>query len=272
MPGGARASLNLHFECKPAILAFEINRPLRPMPLPAAARPPGPIQRMPLHEQARWHLRRMIVRGELSPGANIGEAGLCLALGISRTPLREALKLLAAEGLIDLTTHRGAFVAPLKLDEVTNTVEVVARLEQLGAELAARSVTAGDLAQLQAWQDRMEAELRARRRVPYFEINQRLHRAIVAIGGNAALVAAHEMLFGRIERVRFLALGTPSRWEESVGEHREVLAALAAHNSVRAGAALAAHVRHTGERMVVVLDRHDGPPAPKRPLRSKRTP
>jgi DNA-binding GntR family transcriptional regulator len=225
---------------------------------------------MPLHEQARSHLRRMIVRGELAPGANIGEAGLCLALGISRTPLREALKLLAAEGLIDLTTHRGAFVAPLNLDEVTSTFEVVARLEQLGAELAAGAATAEDLARLQAWQVRMEAEQRARRRAPYFEINQRIHRAIVAMGGNAALIAAHEMLFGRIERVRFLAIADPSRWEESISEHRGVLAALAAHDAARAGAALAAHVRHTGERMVVLLDRHNEPPAPKRPLRSKR--
>jgi DNA-binding GntR family transcriptional regulator len=248
------------------------------MPLLAVTEPPRPIHRIPLHEQARMHLRQMIVRGELAPGANIGEVELCRTLGISRTPLREALKLLAAEGLIDLASHRGAFVAPLKVGEVTNTIEVVARLEQLGAELAAASATEADLALLRVWQDRMEAEQRARRRNPYFEINQRIHRAIVAMGGNQALVAAHEMLFGRIERVRFLAIGSLSRWEESINEHREVLASLAARDPVRAGTALAAHVRHTGQRMAVLLDKDNAPPeakqpyALKRPLKSRRTP
>lgn len=249
------------------------------MPHLALAELPTPIHQVPLHEQARSHLRRMIVRGELPPGENIGEAELCRTLGVSRTPLREALKLLAAEGLIDLPANRGAFVAAIRAGEIADTFEVVARLEQLGAERAATRAAPRDLATLQALQDRLEAEHRARRRVPYFEINQCIHRAIVAIGGNQALASAHEMLIARIERVRFLAIGAPVRWEESICEHRELLAALAVHDAARADAAMAAHVRHTGQRMAALLDRaaplstpETRQPSVKRQTRSKVTP
>ena len=213
-----------------------------------------PIRQVPLHEQARGHLRRMIVCGELAPGEDIGEAELCRRLGISRTPLREALKLLATEGLVELPSNRGAFVAPIRADEVADTFAVVARLEQLGAELAASRITSDDLVSLRALQDSMENEHRARRRVPYFQLNQKIHRTIMAIGNNQALIASHEMLFARVERVRYLAIDSPLRWDESIREHREVLAALAARDPVRAGAALAGHVRHTGERMIERVD------------------
>jgi DNA-binding GntR family transcriptional regulator len=214
---------------------------------------PPPIHQVPLHEQARERLRHMIVRGELPPGGNIGEAELCRRLGISRTPLREALKLLAAEGLVELACNRGAFVAPLRAGEITDTFEVVARLEQFGAELAASRATAADLAALQALQGRMETEHRTRSRASYFELNQKIHRAIVAIGGNQVLIATHAMLFARLERVRYIAIGSRGRWDWSIVEHREVLAALAARDPARAGTALAHHVRHTGQRMTGLL-------------------
>jgi len=100
----------------------------------------------------------------------------------------------------------------------------------------------------------MEIEHRARRRVPYFEINQRIHLGIVTLGGNQTLVASHAMLFARVERVRYLAIGSPLRWDESIREHRDVLAALAARDPSHAGAALAEHVRHTGQRICERLD------------------
>jgi DNA-binding GntR family transcriptional regulator len=243
----------------------------------AVAEVPPPIRQVPLHEQARARLRHMIVRGELPPGDNIGEAELCRSLGISRTPLREALKLLAAEGLVELPSNRGAFVAPIRSEEVADAFEVAARLEQLGAELAATRATAADIAALQELQERMEAEHRARRRGPYFEINQQIHRNIVAIGGNQVLIATHEMLFARVERVRYLAIASPLRWDESIQEHREVLAGLAARDPGRAGIALARHVRHTGQRMTDFLEpvapgeAADLPLAPARPTKQRQT-
>jgi DNA-binding GntR family transcriptional regulator len=248
--------------------------------MPTTAKPALslPIRQVPLHQQARDRLRSMIVRGIMPPGGNIDEAELCATLGISRTPLREALKLLAAEGLVELLAHRGAFVVPIRPDEIMDLFEVVARLEQYAAELAAARGTPHDLTTLRRMQERMAAEHRAQRREPYFELNQEIHRAIVAMSRNQALIATHQLLFARVERVRFLALGSQARWEESIHEHHEVLGALEAHDPRRAGAALAAHVRRTGQRMRELLEPGTGddgrsatrPPGTPRPGINKR--
>jgi DNA-binding GntR family transcriptional regulator len=211
------------------------------------------IRQAPLHEHARNRLREMIVRGILPPGTNIDEAELCASLGISRTPLREALKLLASEGLVRLEANRGAFVVPVQADEIADLFEVVARLEQWAAQLAAVRGSPDDLATLRRLQKRMEGEHRAQHRAPYFELNQVIHRAIVAMSGNQPLIAVHDMLFARVERVRFLAIGSRARWDESIHEHQELLSALEARDSRRAGLVLAKHVRRTGELMREVL-------------------
>ncbi len=211
------------------------------------------IERTSLPERVRSQLRSMIVRGELSPGGNIGEADLSDALGISRTPLREALKLLETEGLVELHSHRGAFVVPVRAAEIADMFDVAATLEGRAAELAAMRGSAAAFAQLRRLQERMEAEHRKRRRETYFEMNQDIHRGIVAISGNPTLQATHEALFARVQRIRFLMLESRERWDQSIDEHREILAALEARAPERAGAALAAHVRHTGERAATRL-------------------
>jgi DNA-binding GntR family transcriptional regulator len=237
-------------------------------PLADTAALPFRIDRVSLPEQARGRLRTMIVRGELPPGDNIAEAELSAALGISRTPLREALKLLATEGLVELQSHRGAFVVPLHREEIADLFDVAATLERRAAELAARRATPADIAALRDLQDRMEAEHRARRREPYFELNQAIHRRIVDISRNATLKATHEALFGRVQRIRFLALGSQTRWDQSIEEHRAILGFLAARDGRRAGAALAEHVRHTGERATVLLRQLSHPQAPSPDRRS----
>lgn len=224
------------------------------IPRAAGGGRPRQPHRLALHEEARDRLRGMIVRGHLAPSGSIGEAALCDLLGMSRTPVREALKLLAAEGLVELRSNRGAFVAPVRAEEIPPLFEVVAGIERLGAELAAARASTRDLAGLRQLQERMEAHHDAVELDAYFDLNQQIHCAIVAMAGNEVLTAAHAMLFARVERVRFLALGSRSRWDESVAEHRAVLAALEAREADRAGTAIAAHVRHTGERAMELLE------------------
>jgi DNA-binding GntR family transcriptional regulator len=219
----------------------------------AASIGPRRPRRAALHEVARDRLRRMIVHGQLLPGGGIGEAALCDLLGMSRTPVREALKLLAEEGLIELRSNRGAFVVPVRHTEIPALFEVAAGIERLGAELAAERATARDLARLRHLQERMEVHHDAAELDAYFDLNQQIHRGIIAMARNEVLTATHGILFARVERVRFLALGSRARWDESVREHREVLNALEARESERAGQALAAHVRHTGERAMALL-------------------
>ena len=225
------------------------------------------ISRISLPEQARDRLRVMIVRGELPPGENIGEAELSATFGISRTPLREALKLLATEGLVELHANRGAFVVPLHAEEIIDLFDVAATLEQRGAELAAERGTAQDFAELRKLQEQIEALHRARRREPYFALNQQIHRRIVACSHNATLQATHEQVFGRVQRIRFLALGSQTRWDQSIAEHRGILAALEARDATGAGSAMVQHVRQTGAHAAILLREMNDPSSPDRKSR-----
>ena len=205
------------------------------------------VPRAGLHEQAARKLRTLIVRGDLSPGQPLLEVGLSEALGISRTPLREALKQLAAEGLVELRLNRGAVVAPLRRDELVELFETVSGIERCAAELAAHRMTASDLQRLEALQKRIERHHGRGELRDYFEVNQQIHSAIVGFARNSVLKASHEALLARAERARFFALSAAGRWDESVHEHRQILAALRARDAERAGRLLGQHVRRTGE-------------------------
>jgi DNA-binding GntR family transcriptional regulator len=207
-----------------------------------------PVERAALHAKAAERLRQMIVQGALPPGAAIGEAGLCAALGVSRTPLREALKLLAAEGLVELRASRTARVAPIRPEETDDLFEAIACIERCAAELAAARADADQLGLLSSLQERIERHHDRGELAAYFELNQQIHLEVVAAGGNAALAAAHQALIVRAERARLFALSSSyARWDESVAEHRGLLAALAARDGERAGRLLERHVRRTGE-------------------------
>ena len=205
------------------------------------------VPRTGLHERAARKLRLLIVRGDLAPGEQLLEVGLSEALGISRTPLREALKQLAAEGLVELQLNRSAVVAPLRRDELAELFEAVSGIERCAAELAAVRMTAQDFERLEALQMRIERHHGRGELRDYFEANQQIHSAIVGFARNGVLKASHDALLARAERARFFALSADGRWDESVREHRQILDALKARNAERAGKLLAQHVRRTGE-------------------------
>lgn len=226
----------------------------RPRPVTALQRRRLRVPRTGLHEQAADRLRTLIVRGELLPGQSLGEADLSNALGISRTPLREALKQLATEGLVELRLNRSAVVAPFRREELMELFEAVAGIERCAAELAAERMEPRDVERLEALQDKIEwhrgrGELR-----DYFETNQQIHSAIVDFARNAVLKATHDVLLARAERARFFGLSVLGRWDESVREHQDILSALKAGNAARAGQLLGHHVRRTGEIVAETLD------------------
>jgi DNA-binding GntR family transcriptional regulator len=211
------------------------------------------VARTGLHEEAASRLRTLIVRGSLAPGEQLNEVGLSEALGVSRTPLREALKLLAAEGLVELRLNRSAIVAPLRHEEVEELFEAVSGIERVSAELAALRMSARDIQKLKSLQERMERHHDRGELREYFELNQQIHSFIVACARNAPLKATHEALLARVERARFFALSSQGRWEESVREHRDVLRALEERDADRAGRLLAHHVHRTGDVVSGVL-------------------
>jgi DNA-binding GntR family transcriptional regulator len=187
------------------------------------------------------------VRGDLAPGQQLLETDLSDALGVSRTPLREALKQLASEGLVELRLNRSTIVTPLRRDELIELFEALSGIERCAAELAATRMVARDLEQLEAMQERIEWHHDRGEMRDYFEINQQIHRAIVGFARNGVLQATHDALLPRAERARFFGLSVLGRWDESVRDHQEILDALKARDSDRAGQLLGDHVRRTGE-------------------------
>jgi DNA-binding GntR family transcriptional regulator len=213
------------------------------------------VPRTGLHEQAATKLRTLIVRGDLLPGEPLLEVDISKALGISRTPLREAFKQLAAEGLVELRLNRGAIVAALRREELAELFEAVSGIERCAAELAATRMTARDLERLESLQQKIEWHRDRGEQRDYFEANQQIHRAIVGFARNNVMKATHDALLPRVERARFFALSARGRWDESVREHRQILAALKARDAERAGQLLGHHVRRTGEAVVETLER-----------------
>lgn len=204
------------------------------------------LKRMGLHERAAARMRTMIIRGELAPGSPTLETELSKSLGISRTPLREAMKVLAAEGLVELRPHRSPRIADMEMDGMFELFEALAGIERLAAELAAERATLRELQRLRALQERMESYHRDRRLDDYFAINGEIHGLIVRAARNAPLREAHETLLSRAERARYLALGAERRWSNSVAEHAAILAALEARDGETAGRLLFAHDQRTG--------------------------
>ena len=205
-----------------------------------------------LHGTVLDGLREMINEGALAPGIRVPERMLCAKFAISRTPLREALKVLAAEGLVELLPNRGARIATLDDPDIAHLFEVIALLESEAGRLAAARISAAALAEIQSLHYRMYAHFLRQELPPYFALNQAIHRAIMAASGNPVLVATHAGLAGRIARARFMANRLhPDRWQAAMDEHELILAALCA----RDGEGLSRHLsRHLQNKRDIVLD------------------
>lgn len=222
----------------------------------SGAAKPGPglhFLRTGLHEKAAERLRAMIVHGDLAPGAPLVEVELSAALGVSRTPIREALKLLAQEGLVELRVNRSPRVRSLDAADIRELFEALSRVEGMAAELAAARITAAELARLSDLQAEIVSQHHAGRRAAYFAANRTIHRTIVGAARNRPIADIHATLLARAEQVRFFALRLEDRWEQSIAEHQEILDALAARDAARAGQLLAAHVGHTSDVVAACL-------------------
>src|SRR3954467_11142410 len=145
------------------------------------------IPRANLHEQVAQRLRQMLVEGRIAPGAKLNERELCEVLEVSRTPLREAIKMLAAEGLVELLPNRGAIAVALDEDAVRHTFEVMGGLEALSGELAAQRITDTELAELRALHFERLAAWTRRDLSAYPRLNALTPRAINAAAKNPVL-------------------------------------------------------------------------------------
>jgi len=218
------------------------------------------IRRPSLHDEAVSAVREMILEGSLRPGERIAEIALCSELGISRTPLREAIKVLASEGLVKLMPNQGAMVTELTAVDVEAMFEMMEALETQVGQLAAIRASADEIEELRAIHERMLRVHRQGRRSEYFELNQSIHLSLARCTGNPYLASDYERYQRKIRRARYLANLLQSRWDESASEHVAIMDALAAREGDALGAILREHSRRTGEIVIeaVKKQRPDG--------------
>ncbi|MCP5080817.1 MAG: GntR family transcriptional regulator [Alphaproteobacteria bacterium] len=200
------------------------------------------ITRRSLHDELVERLRTLIVEGTLEPGLKVPERDLCEQFEVSRTPMREALKVLAADGLVTLTPNRGAWVSKLTLPELEEVFPVMGALEALSGELACARISDKQVAAVRKLHDRMVVHYEAGELDAYFAVNQQIHEAILEAADNETLSAQYRSLSTRIRRARYVANMTAERWAQAVDEHEQILNALEARDAGRLANILRQHL------------------------------
>lgn len=212
-----------------------------------------PIVRRSLHDELVERLQRLIIEGELTPGEKVPEKELCERFNVSRTPMREALKVLANAGLVTLTPNRGSSVTAVTVDDLQEVFPVMAALEALSGELACQKIIDNEIAAVRALHEDMISHYEAGRLPEYFKANEAIHSSILNAARNDTLASQHRMLSARVRRARYLANMTRERWEKAVAEHEEILAALEARNGPELGQILKDHLSNKLETVAAWL-------------------
>jgi DNA-binding GntR family transcriptional regulator len=205
------------------------------------------IQRRYLHDEVADRLRELILSGELEPKARINELELCERFGTSRTPLREAIKILSSEGLVELLPNRGARVATLNATEIDDMVQVVAGLEAIAAELACQRATAGEIDNIARQTEAMVTSWKRKDETAYLTTNKAIHEAIMRASRNGALEAIYLSLSSRIQRMRYTAHKTPEQWKRAMDEHLAMVVHLKARDGIRLAQVMKDHIRGKAE-------------------------
>ena len=236
--------------------AADLDRPLAVSQTRAeeAGAPATRAGRPPLTARVADAVRDMIVQDELEPGERIREAHLAERLNVSRTPLREALKVLATEGLVELLPHRGAVVANPTAKEVRDMLRLIGALEALAGEIAAETASDDEIAEIRALHHEMLAAYARKNRLDYFKLNQKIHLSIIAASRNAALIETHARINARLHRVRYRSnLRTP-KWSTAIEQHEAILAALEARSPETLSGLLRIHFENTWSKIRAIGD------------------
>jgi DNA-binding GntR family transcriptional regulator len=199
------------------------------------------IPRQVLHQEAASRLRQLIVEGRSAPGAKLNERALAEQLQVSRTPLREAIKTLAAEGLVALLPNRGAVAVQLSAQDVADTFEVIAGLEGQAAELA----------EIRALHYEMLAAYTRRDLSSYYSLNAQIHERINAAARNPVLTQTYRNVNARLQALRFRSNFDDRKWQHAVKEHEAMVAMLAARDAAGLRALL---IRHLENKRDAVLE------------------
>ncbi|MFC5069718.1 GntR family transcriptional regulator [Flaviflagellibacter deserti] len=217
----------------------------------------GLISRRSLHGELVDLLHDMVLEGELRPGDKINEQALCARFGVSRTPLREALKVLASGGLVILSPNRGASVARISPEEVNELFPIMGALEALAGELACARITDASVAQIRKLHEAMLRHYERKEASKYLKLNRDIHEAIFAAAGNNELTQLYHTLMVRTHAVRFTAKKSEARWDEAVADHVEMMDALEKRDGAKLSGLLKVHLRHKAAMVHESLETSD---------------
>lgn len=218
------------------------------------------LARQRLHDTVVEHLRSFIIEGTLGAGTKLNERELCETLGISRTPLREALKVLAAEGLIEISPNRGASVARMSELEIREAFELMSGLEAFAGELACERITVDELDEIKALHYAMIVCKNQNDLPGYYQRNRAIHDLINLAARNSALRQTYMALNWRIQALRFRSnLQTP-KWDRAVHDHEEMIQALEARDGKRLSAILRQHLLDKRDALMLMVGQADEHP------------
>lgn len=212
-----------------------------------------PIERLSLHEEVTNRLRDMIVQGVLAPGERIQEMALAHQLKVSRTPIRDALKVLTAEGLVQLLPLRGAVVRQFSGKDARDMLEVIALLEEYAGVKACQASDERIEAVLALHEDMLRL-YKARDRRAYFERNQQIHQALIALADNDSLSLTHDMLSKRMRSLRYSGNSSAGNWAAAVQDHEVMAEALRQRDGLALSRAMGEHIRKTWTRIAPQIE------------------
>jgi DNA-binding GntR family transcriptional regulator len=223
---------------------------------------PAVIDRQGLASAVTVRLRDMIIEGTLTPGTRLNERVLCEQLMVSRTPLREAFKVLAGEGLIELLPNRGAQVAEMSIADIEQTFEVLGALEALSGQLACERITDAEVTEIRALHYEMQAAHARRDLAAYYKINHVIHDRINASAGNAVLTTTYLHMNARIQNLRFRSNFNQDKWDAAMKEHGAMLDALDRRDGPALRAILERHLLTKRDTVVADLRASKATPGP----------
>jgi len=201
-----------------------------------------------LAEMAARKLRTLILTGELQPGERVTEAELTDLLQISRTPAREAIRILSSEGLLVVFPNRGAEVVSYSPEVVRDSIEVVEYLEGIAGRFAAKRATDSEVDEICSLTLEMQAAYRRRDKIRYYTLNQQIHYAILKASHNDVLVEEHQRVNTRLFRIRFQPNDSDARWKSAMDEHEAISKALESRQPELLGELLTNHLSYAWRR------------------------
>lgn len=206
-----------------------------------------------LHSQVVLSITEMIERGEIGLGQKIEEASLAESFGVSRTPIREALRILNKQGVVELVPHKGAFVRKFSIKEIEDIFQLLAILEGTCAELAVSKMTPEDVKKIEKLHGDLERQYKAKDYNAYKKASNKLHRYLMEIAGNAAIIEAIEEFNQKIVLYRNRQLYEPDRLNKSIQAHRKLLDALLEKKGQKAKTAMKRHLLAVSKAVVNLI-------------------